>query len=673
MSQNNLTARLTALKNKTAELTVQEVKVPDSSANILDLYQGNSSARADSANEWIIDVFPNMVPILMYVMLMSSQHAGLTDHRNHAKTSVATIALYHMAIVYGFFLLNDLYVRPSPSAHARSWSQTSWKNEFVTFLLTLPVPEFLEPILAQFHACQTERTGNVFFIPSAAGFSHEHFFGRFIPLNFFSEIHDCTSTLPGNSSRIAVLQDLLSRRLYTLTSAGINRHVLIPDFLGITIDQTIATTAHFFNSRFYQIFNSTFNPVLFRDYQRRSTLASLNLKAPSHTTLDPNAYDILFAASSSNLRELRVVLQAVASVLTPAVSCKKTLSHFISGASGSAILKHAYSEYALPVMSSNRNVTNATTFPSITHLTAQTESERATDISFLQPANGTPATAVHDVIYQADAAPGTPVAIPGGHSIARYWPWSLRYTRTQATHWPRTGTDNFVSFSDELHTAPRTLVLDTDATKTITAHLVTLTGKVIESFEIDGTTVEMPNALKSLGMQNCLFADSAIPYKYCLFATKWYPRTASSITAPLARVKPNSQPRLPASSLLHDRLTIMLPQVNTSVVDTTLPTTLPGMTQRPNATWLKYAQSFLGFRTVDGSSNVATRDQVPGMETGRLMVWSPYTFTPYEDDDEPLPALSESRHYFLTNLRSLFGTDYNLIEVKHSFEAMPVV
>lgn len=109
-----------------------------------------------------------------------------------------------------------IYVRPAPSAHARVWAETSWKNDFANFLLSLPLPEFLAPILSQFHSFQTERTKNVFFVPSAAGFDHDQFFGRVFPLNMFAAIHDCTATLPGNSTRNQVLQDLYSRVLYTL-------------------------------------------------------------------------------------------------------------------------------------------------------------------------------------------------------------------------------------------------------------------------------------------------------------------------------------------------------------------------------------------------------------------------------------------------------------------------
>jgi hypothetical protein len=671
---SHLNARLASLKAKTAELTVQEVKVPDSSADILNLFETNSAARSDSANEWTIDIFPNMTEILIYVMLMSIQHARLTDHRDHAKTSVATICLYHMTIVYGFFLLNDLHVRPSPSAHARSWFQTTWKREFSNFLLSLPVPEFLVNVLSQFHACQTDRTRNVFFVPSAAGFDHSHFFGRFYPLNLFAAIHDCTATMPGNSSRINVLNDLFSRPLYS-TANPANSYV-IPDFIGVSIDQQAPTTMNSYNSKLFQTFSAVFNPVLFRDFQRRSSLATLSLRAPVFLTNKLNAYDCLFSATSANLRELRVVLQAVSSILSGHVVCKQNLGTFISSASGTNILSHGYSTYALPTWSHNENTTKPALFSAATHFTNVSEQERATDFSFLQrPAAAFPTpNVVNDVIYAATAAPDTSVPIPGGHQITRYWPWSLRRTAdpNPVIHWPRHNNSDLVQFNDSVHTAPAVLVLDTIGTKTVSAHLATLTGKIIESFELDGSTIEMPDIRKPLGMQNSLFADSAIPYTAVTFATRFHPRTAASIRSPLARAPANPRPRLPAASLLHDRTRIMLPRLNTRLADP-IPAGLPGMTRRDNTSVLMYVQSFLGFRTLDGSSNADNLDAIPNMAKGRLLVWSPYTYTPFESDDEPLPDLAETRSYFITNLRTLFGTDFNLIGVKHPFEALPVI
>ena len=673
MSSTSLTARLNALKTETATVTFTEVKTPVPSADILELFRANSAARSDSSNDWIIDVLPNMTPTMMYTMLMSIRHANATEQRDHSKSSVATICMYHMTIVYGFFLLNDLHVRPTPSVHARTWVETSWKHDFANFLLNLPVPEFLTTILSQFHAFETDRTKNVFFIPSATGYDHDHYFGRVYPLNMFAAIHDCTANLPGNSSKIDVLKDLYSKVLYTIEAPAFS--CCIPDLIGVTIDQATPTTANHMNSKLFQVFNSVINPVLFRDFQRRSSLAALSFKSPTFPTNDINAYDLLFSATSANLRELKVVLQAVSAILVDCVPCKTTLGQFIAENSSSAIIKHGYSTYALPTWSHSEDATKIALFAGVTTHTLVSEEERAEDFCFLRrPTAAIPHNNnLEDLRYVSSDDQATAVALPANHRIVRTFPLCLRHNAAQASGFPRYNNNDLVNFADELHTTPSVLVLDTDGDLTMTAHLPLLAGKIIESFELDGSTIEMPNASKSLGMQNCMFADSAIPYKYVRPGSYYHPRTPGSVLPPLNRAAPNSKPRLPASSLLHDRLKIMFPHFNTAIREAGVGATLPGMTVVNPVNVLRYIQSFLGFRTVDGSSNTANLDAAPATPLNELMIWSPYTYTPYESDDYPTPDLSASRHYFLTNLRTIFGTDYNLVQAKHPYEALPVV
>ena len=673
MSTSHTVNRLNALKAKATTIEFKEVKGPAPSADILNLFRDNTAARTDSSNEWIIDVFPNMTPILMYVMLMSIRHANATQQREHSKSSVATICMYHMTIVYGFFLIGDMSVRPASSAHARSWSEISWKSEFAEFLLSLPMPEFLVPILSQFHCFETDRTRNVFFVPSAAGYDHDQFFGRVFPLNMFAAIHDCTATLPGNSSKIDVLRDLYSRVLYTITDPGFT--CVIPDLIGVTIDQTTNTTANHMNSKLLQVFNSLINPVLFRDFQRRSTLAALSFKAPVYPTNNINAYDMLFSATPANIRELKVILQAVSAIFDNAVPCKTTLGLFIASGSTGAITKHGYSTFALPTWAHNDNSTKTNLFNAITTHTLVSEEERAADICFLQrPANPVAHThQVTDVIYVKNDTPDVSVPLPANHSLNRAFPWTLRYNTEQSASWPTHNNNDLIQFSDELHTAPSCLVLDTDGDQTMSAYLALLTGKIIESFELDGTTIEMPNAAKSLGMQNCMFADSAIAYKYVRPGSAYRPCNAGTFLPPLNRAAPNSQPRLPAASFLHDRTMVMLPHIQPTIHEAPIGNSVPGLTPRPLVRILRYAQSFIGFRTVSSSSNTAALDAVPGMPEKSLMLWSPYTYTPYESDNWPIPDHSDSRHYYLTNLRSIFGTDTNLIQAKHPYESLPVV
>lgn len=655
-----LNKRISALTAKTADLVVKEVTLPENSASPLALFESNSAARSDSANEWIVDVFPNMIPIFMFVLNLSGTMSGLIDHQRHAKSSVATVALYNMCLIYGFFLLNDLHVRPTPSAHASTWSQIHWKHAFAEFLLTLPVPEEIVLLLSQLHATNTDRTKNVFFIPSAAGFSHDHFFGRFVPLNFLSAIHDCTATMPGNSARIAILQDLLPRPLYT---AGTYTSYFA-DILGITINNT-THNASYVPTKLHQMFNSIFNPVLFRDFHRRSSLATLDIQAPTSV----NAYDILFSATSHNLAEFKVVLQAVSTQLTGKVTMKQNLRQVITSASGISILQHGYSTFALPTWTSHGTATQEY-YRNMTTYTSVTATERSTAISFLSPPDNKPAanTAIVSTEYHDDAHTQQP--LPNQRHMHPIWPFNLIRNTADNNAYPLI--TDLVKFEEPENVTPTVLVLDVSSSSTVNAHLATLTGKIIETFELDGTTIELPRHDKSLGMQNSMFADSAIPYRYTIKATEFHVRNAHSLPSPSKRIKPDSTRALPASSLIYDRLSMRIPYVNNQIVDAASPANLPGLTIQ-STNWIYHTLSFIGIKTAHPTRHAANDDAPAHVPESRLLVWSPYTYTGYENNDEYTPVLADQRSYFLTNLRSLFGTDTNLVELKHPFEAMPVL
>ena len=673
MSTPTSNARLNALKNKSVSLPFSSSSAEEPAHDLLASLKLNSAAHTAAANQWTIDLFPNMIPVLTHVMSASPYHANAINFREHSKTSAATMALYHMTVVYGYFLLNDLHVRLAPSAHARPWAEVSWKMDFAEFLLGLPVPEFLHPILSQYQHFITDKTKNVHFTPSAAGFDHDQFFGRVFPLKMFAALHDCTATLPANSTYAQVLQDVFSRDLYTITRPAYVCY--IPELLGLTPTAGAdALTLNYINSKLYQVFSSIFNPVLFRDLQRRSSLAALSFKSPTYPTAHVNAYDFLFSATPANLRELKVVLQSIYSLFENKVQCKYTLSQFITETITPSITLHGYSTFPLPTWSHTESDAKLTRYSSINALVQVSEDERAQDFCFLQrPAEAIPhANEVVDLIFASTQDPNTAVPLPANHVITRRFPFALRRQAAAENGFPRHDNDDLVRFTDHIHTAPPVLVLDTTGDAILNAHLVTLSGKIIESFELDGSTIEMPNADKSLGMQNCMFADSAIAYKYVKPGSYYHPRNANSVLPPLNRAPPNSRPRLPASSMLHDRTKVMLPYINTTINEAGAITTLRGMTVKPNVNALRYAQSFLGFRTVDGSSNAENLDAVPGMTEPELMIWSPYTYTPYEDDSYPVPDLSNSRHYYLTNLRTIFGTDCNLIKEVHPYEAYPV-
>jgi len=89
---------------------------------------------------------------------------------------------------------------------------------------------------------------------------------------------------------------------------------------------------------------------------------------------------------------------------------------------------------------------------------------------------------------------------------------------------------------------------------------------------------------------------------------------------------------------------------------------------------------FFGGQTTLSSSPRARRNEsLPsGIKPHSLLVWSPYSFTSpaveIEDIETKEDARSaETRTFFLTNFRTLFGVDITMTEVSHFPEAMPVV
>ena len=669
MSTNDSTSRQASLKRKNVEYKLEPTKRATPCVDLLKMFQQNSGAFFDSSNIWTIDVFPNMIPIIMYVIMTSiRQFKEITDN-TFSKVSVPSICMYYMSIVYGFFLINDLEVRPASSAHAHSWKNDEDKKEFVMLLKSLPIPERLIPILSQFFASETDRTKNVFFVPSAAGYDHDQFFGRVFPMNFFSEIHDCIANIPSSTPTMQITQYLFSRPLYT---AG-DFTCVIPDLIGVSLDRTTVTTANYTNSKLYQVYNCLFNPVLFRNLQHRQTFAALSLQPPGYDSTDLNAYDMMFSATPDNLRELTVVLNTIAAVLSQSNMCKDSLADFIASSSGISIMSHGYTKFMLPTWVHNQADNKVQNFGRITTMNSVTSSARATDICFLQrPAAALTTTVpVTDVTYTATADPATVVPLPDGHSLVRHFPGSLRAQVNAELVFPNHNAGAFATFSEYDSVVPIVLVLDVEGNHGLNAYLATLTGKVIESLELDGTVIDIPSTDRSVGTQNSMFADSAIPYKYVRAGTAYYPQAAGSVIPPLDRVPHTPSTRMSASSLLIDRNKVLLPKFQ-SHIHAALGVTLPGMTTLSGVVSAPHCQSFIGLRTCDRSAFAAADDEVPAMTENRLYVWSPYTFTPYESSGFDDIDYANIKHYYLTNLRSIFGTDCNLVAIPNAYKAFPV-
>jgi hypothetical protein len=657
-----LAARVSKVADHSKKIEFKEVPSVDAKHDFVSQYIEASGAKKDFSNSFVVNVLPDFLPIVMFIMYHVNQSCHKLEASFHAKISPGTYASYCLSLVYGFFLACDVYVRPTPSAHAAPYDETSYKKRFLDFLLGLPVPTFLEPLFAQLSPTTDEIRGNIIFVPSAAGFNYAHHFGRFVPISLFTAIHDTTSEMPSNSTRFAIYTDLFTRVLYTIArpqSGQTTFSASIANFIGVNFSAAAATHT---GSRLFQTFQSFFNPVLFRDAQRRQTLASISIIPPTFSSPDLNFYDLVFSASSGNFNELRIVFSSIAASLNGSVPCKFDLATIISNSSGSSILSHGYSIPKLPLCNHTPVLTDGTL---MTSLTRQTPSQIAASLNYLQ----TPAPAVDSVRGQ----PSGTCTVDNSHAVTISIDSILhRLSTTPATINVPHFSNDFEIFNEDRHTSPRVYVLNPTDPTTIDAWKVTCFGMTIESFDLDGTVIPVPNIHIGIGIENSWFADSAIPIRYTYRSIAHiHGNTTNPARARLRTISPR-QTRMPAASLLVDRTRVnLIRSAPTTVSGVTTATAFTGLTPVNAVTWLQMMQSFLGFRTCDPRSPNITDDTIPGMQQGRLIAWSPYTYVGVEPESEIDPDFSSSRIYFLTNLRSIYGTRAPLVEVNGFLDAMP--
>jgi hypothetical protein len=676
---------------------IKEKEEPKVVANRLDLFKSNTSVRKPTANERTFDMFPNLIPMTTEIMLTSLEYATTlgAEMTGHSKISTATICFYQMFVLFGFFLVNDCYVRPSPSNAAKTWLQSSSRTRLLNFIKRLPVPSWMLPIFQQWAATCSNDNGNVFIVPSAASVSLETHYGKFFPSNFFTLLHDLSATLPGNSDPTVVFSKLFYTVLSTVHITGhtnVRKYaVCAVDLLGFTSD-AVRNEHQYINSRLYQAFDSVFNPVLFRDQQRRKTFAKVSIMPTEFDSpTDFNIYDFLLCFNEQNDSELYVILETVATALDSPANFTKTLGQSIASRSGIYIFDHAYTDFLLPTWTtttsnyadkikgpsdlkkfqltlvSNKARSQTLTFLSGTPPTSTSKTQMQLFSNIAAHTANTPPTA-DEFKYLDDAKVKTMKLISGSPEPPVY------FGPTTSSSSISTELPDYISFDDRQHVQPEYQILDISGDAEETAWLIGLSGKIIESFELDGSTVAHPDPRNNTAEQNHQQGESLIPVKYTMSAFRFHPRDpATALLAPRARADNVSNDRVIASTHLIDRTTIFLPVSTLTIRDAAPPTGFPGISHFFNVNVISRFQYFLGFKADDRLNHADSDDEIPHMPTKRLYVFSPYMYTGYEDHRSNQFDPTKIRTYWVTNLRTHFGSDKPLIDATHPYKAHPLV
>lgn len=241
---------------------------------------------------------------------------------------------------------------------------------------------------------------------------------------------------------------------------------------------------------------------------------------------------------------------------------------------------------------------------------------------------------------------------------------------------------SFKSFNEHHDVYPYVKVIMPQGSSSSTAPLVALRGLVIFSEDLTNAIVPQLHSLSELYDDNALFLQSAVPYYNTYLATdvrSTNPTPSRATNLPLVTAL-----NQPAASLLRTSATIYAEQYARTTFGTGTQTFLNHGLTVPNALQRvpQFTQTFLGLHVPTRAKNDAAHiQQGPANTVPRQhLIWSPYTFRAptfqYHElsditrgDSATIQALKGT--YFLTNLRTLFGTSQQVYRVESALHSLP--
>jgi hypothetical protein len=663
-SKYDISSRVSKITSKSSDIKFEEVKFPAPNNDFLSLYKSGSGISEGFSNMFTIDVLPNFVPIIMFCMYHAVIFSPQLELRNHAKVSTATIAAYFLSLIYAHILVQDLYLRPQVSTSASDFIDIEYQRNFLNFILRLPVPTFLEPILKKLFLSTSDLRPHIVFCPSSNGYSFIHHYGRFAPVNFFTHIHYMAASVQSNSNVNQVFAEYLAMTMLSVnnpTEEIPSMDYTPANFLGIDMNNNLMYAT---NNKLVQTFMSIFNPVLLRSTQQRQSFSPVYIKPIVGKTSRHNFYEAVFSSTPSNLSELQTVLQSVAATFKGVIPCSGDLASTYNTISGTDIIVHGYSDFALPTWINTPVPEDTESYTK--RLKHKSDDERAAELKF----NHLTSLIVSNTKYVYPVCEDTP-----SHVIKLTPELILISKHPFDPKKPSPSLSSAVKYNSALHFQPKVRVLNYGNASSANAYMSTLTGMIIESNELDSSIVPHPDTRLQIGVENSHFLMSGIPYSKVKPGTDFNKATQNWS---LNRTSFNQNNPVFASHLV-DSSKIIVPRITEEHAGSLIKSNLPGLSFLDNVNWIHATRRFLGGRATLADVTSSNKNEVKpkSILSSSILLWSPYSYTAPSVDLEDMETAEDalkasSSTFFLSNLRTLFGTDVPLTEVSHFLEAMPI-
>lgn len=578
----------------------------------------------------IIELQPDFRNIVAYYIYHINAIYPYFDPRHTAIITPSSFLAYCLTLTYGYALLCDTnVVHGEESAYATEYKTERTRNELLQYISTAQIPYFVKNVFDHLKPSTEMIKTQLKVIFSLAAYTFNLDYGRTPPVSMYLAAHNLIA-----STRANMDPNDYYHLWHTTPIIDHGFVYTVANFLGIN-----APAANYENW-FSSLNHTLFAPITARQHVARPfiTPTSTSVYTAPAPPADVNPYIFLLNASPDNVNKMITFVQAFSNALIDTFPFRHNIQEiFDKFTTNTHSFNHYYSSPTLP------------TYHAIDLNNAAAPNPRCTAEVFCN--------AIHFFDTTESAPAHNLPDFPGDYPHKELL-YQVQLPLTPYDPAPAYNHDTPIQFKPESHVTPnvRHLLPYSSESGRIFENLIL--GKLIESAEIDATSVPQPNPTNPIQVENDSFLESAIPILSVLPHTeingntlfKFHERTILEVNDHAIQMD------------MLDTSKNTLPILDPRIIGPA-PDILPGFVRLNNICDIDNATLIRSYH-LDRNTQAVTLH--PGH---RPYLWSCYR---YIHRQQSWNATRSQRTYLLSNLRTMFGTNPLLVESPHLSKMLPI-
>jgi hypothetical protein len=471
-------AALAALAKRFDPVVVQpdDTPVPSAKDDYFARMAITRNVEHDSGSSATYDVQSDNRFLANYIQYNIAAQYPEMNVKGHPMVSPLSLAGYCMIIFNAHLLGCDAHFRPQKSCYARFFMADQGKKDYFDVLLNCHVPTFLADILTELAPVYDARRTNHIFVPSLAGYSHAHDFGRTLPPHIWLIAHHLLATTQTRMDP-SDYQALVYEQLVTTYS---NQAFRIGNYLGTHYGSEHPNWVN-------NDFESFFNPLVGRSLTQKPTFGKLNLipqEAASFAEFD--IYEHFLIADDDNIDVMSNFVGSISAFVASHDPKSPKLGNILASLSGALIFSHSIEPVTLPTWTGHKLSDS------------KKLGKQVSDKKFAEE---------HKFLAKPKTYTGS-IKFPGADALNEIFTGLYRLVNSTydptATHTPHT------LFDPRTHVSPYVLYFQPYDVNSSSIALTIIAGIKIELAEIDGFTVPTEHPESSLDDNNSQYQQAAV-------------------------------------------------------------------------------------------------------------------------------------------------------------------